>query len=151
MFRGISHLLLDPKGRLVIPTKYREALFEMAAGQLVLTIDHSDKCLLIYPQSEWQKVEHTLIALPNMQRRVRTIQRLMLGHAAELELDTQGRLLIPAPLREYAGMDKKVILLGQANKFELWDADTWEIARTLWLKELHDEMLGSDDLIQVSI
>ncbi len=151
MFRGISYLLLDPKSRLAMPTKYRDALSEIAAGQLVLTIDHTDKCLLLYPYSEWQTVERALIALPNMHRRVRTIQRLMLGHAAEVELDIQGRLLIPAPLREYAGMDKKVVLLGQANKFELWDHATWEMARNSWLQALHNEPVDLADILQVSI
>lgn len=151
MFRGISSLSIDPKGRLAMPAKYREAMLENAAGQVVITVDHTDKCLLVYPLDEWLKVEKILMSLPNMNRRVRNMQRLILGHAAELELDAQGRLLLPAPLREYAGLDKKAVLVGQANKLELWDADNWEAARAAWLQEAQDDAEVNDILNQVSM
>ncbi len=134
-----------------MPAKYRDAIVESASGQIVVTVDHADKCLLIYPMDQWLKVEQTLMSLPNMNRRVRNMQRLILGHAAELELDTQGRVLLPAPLREYAGLDKKAVLVGQANKFELWDADTWQVARDLWLQEAQDEDEAVDIFNQVSM
>ncbi|PID49618.1 MAG: cell division/cell wall cluster transcriptional repressor MraZ [Proteobacteria bacterium] len=151
MFRGISNISIDIKGRLSMPAKYRDAIVESASGQIVVTVDHADKCLLIYPMDQWLKVEQTLMSLPNMNRRVRNMQRLILGHAAELELDTQGRVLLPAPLREYAGLDKKAVLVGQANKFELWDADTWQVARDLWLQEAQDEDEAVDIFNQVSM
>ena len=151
MFRGISSLSIDPKGRLAMPAKYREAMLENAAGQVVITVDHTDKCLLVYPLDEWLKVEKILMSLPNINRRVRNMQRLILGHAAELELDAQGRLLLPAPLREYAGLDKKAVLVGQANKLELWDADSWEAARAAWLQEAQDDAEVNDILNQVSM
>lgn len=151
MFRGISSLSIDPKGRLAMPAKYREAMMDKAAGQIVITVDHTDKCLLVYPLDEWLAVEKILMSLPNMNRRVRNMQRLILGHAAELELDAQGRLLLPAPLREYAGLDKKAVLVGQANKLELWDADNWEAARAAWLQEAQDDAEVNDILNQVSM
>jgi MraZ protein len=118
---------------------------------MIITVDHTDKCLLIYPLNEWLKVEKTLMALPNMNRRVRNMQRLILGHAAELELDAQSRVLLPAPLREYAGIDKHVVLVGQAAKFELWDADHWEAARESWLLEAQEDDETHDVLSQVSM
>jgi MraZ protein len=151
MFRGISQLSIDPKGRLAMPAKYRENIMDNAGGQIVITVDHTDKCLLVYPLDQWEKVEKTLMSLPNMNRRVRNMQRLILGHAAELELDAQGRILLPAPLREYAGLDKKAVLVGQANKLELWDADSWEAARTAWLQEAQDDAEANDILNQVSM
>lgn len=151
MFRGISYISIDPKGRLAMPAKYRDAILEHADGQIVVTVDHTDKCLLVYPLDQWVKVEKTLMALPNMNRRVRNMQRLILGHAAELELDAQGRVLLPAPLREYAGLDKKAVLIGQANKLELWDADTWETARDAWLQEAQEDTEATEILNQVSL
>ncbi len=134
-----------------MPAKYRDAITESAAGQVVITVDHADKCLLIYPLDQWVKVEQTLMSLPNMNRRVRNMQRLILGHASELELDAQGRVLLPAPLREYAGLDKKAVLVGQANKFELWDADSWQQARDAWLLEAQDDDEANEILNQVSM
>lgn len=149
MFRGISNISIDTKGRLSMPSKYRDAILASAAGQIVITVDHADKCLLIYPMDQWLKVEQSLMSLPNVNRRVRNMQRLILGHAAELELDVQGRVLLPAPLREYAGLDKRIVLVGQVNKFELWDADQWQQACTAWLQEAREDSDVDDLLSQV--
>ena len=97
MFRGATKLTLDDKGRLVIPTKYRERLHEHAAGRIVVTIDR-DKCLLMYPLPEWELIERKLMALPNLQPEARRLQRLIVGHATELQIDGHGRLLLPAEL-----------------------------------------------------
>lgn len=151
MFRGISHITVDTKGRLAMPAKYRDAIAESAGGQIIITVDHMDKCLLIYPMDQWLKVEKTLMSLPNMDRRVRRMQRLIQGHASDMELDAQGRVLLPAPLREYAGIDKHVVLVGQANKFELWDANLWEAARESWLLEAQEDDETNEVLSQVSM
>jgi len=151
MFRGISTISIDPKGRLAMPSKYRDSIVETAAGQIVVTVDHTDKCLLVYPMDQWVKVEQTLMSLPNMNRRVRNMQRLILGHAAELELDAQARILLPAPLREYASLDKRAVLVGQANKLELWDADIWDVARESWLLEAQEDNEANEVLNQVSM
>lgn len=151
MFRGISYLTVDSKGRLAFPAKYRDDVNQSAQGQLIITVDHTDKCLLLYPLPQWLAVENALMSLPNVNKRVRNIQRLILGHAAEVELDSQGRLLLPVPLREYAGLDKRVVLVGQSNKFELWDADAWEAACAEWLKQAQDDAETHDILNQVSL
>ncbi|SEA67892.1 MraZ protein [Thiothrix caldifontis] len=134
-----------------MPAKYREDIVENAGGQIVITVDHTDKCLLVYPMDQWLKVEKTLMSLPNMNRRVRNMQRLILGHAAELDLDAQGRVLLPIPLREYAALDKRAVLVGQANKLELWDADIWDAARESWLQEAQEDSEASEILNQVSM
>lgn len=134
MFRGINSLTLDNKGRLAVPAKYRNSLRESYAGQLVLTIDR-DRCLLLYPLPVWEEVEQKLIQLSSTNWQARGLKRLLLGHAEECNVDGQGRILIPAPLREFAGLDKHVVLVGQGNKFELWDEQTWYQRREQWLAE----------------
>jgi len=152
MFRGISNLNIDTKGRLAMPSRYRDAFISGSAGKAVVTVDHTDRCLLVYPMQQWLKVEQTLMSLPNMDTRVRNMQRLIMGHAAEVELDAQGRFLVAAPLREYAGLEKKSVLVGLANKFELWDADTWFSARDAWITEAQNDSAGAGDVLsQVSI
>lgn len=150
MFRGITYLNIDTKGRLAVPSRYRETVISESASQIIVTVDHTDKCLLVYPMADWVVVEKQLMALNNMNRRARNVQRLLLGHAAECELDNQGRILIPAPLREFAGLKKKTVLVGQSNKFELWDAEQWVIDRDSWIVEAQDDD-GDEALAQVSI
>jgi len=134
LFRGITSLTLDDKGRLAVPAKYRDSLRESCAGQLVLTIDR-DRCLLLYPLPVWEEVEQKLIRLSSTNRQARGLKRLLLGHAEECAMDGQGRILIPAPLREFACLDKHVVLIGQGNKLELWDEPTWYQLRDQWLAE----------------
>ena len=124
MFRGINPLSLDGKGRLAVPAKYRQPLLEAAGGQLVLTIDR-DRCLLLYPLPVWEDIERQLIQLSSTNPRARALKRLLLGHAEECALDASGRILLPAPLREFAHLEKRVVLVGQGNKFEIWDEARW--------------------------
>jgi len=151
MFRGISNLNVDSKGRLAIPSRYRESVQLSSSGQMIVTVDHTDNCLLIYAMNEWITVEKTLMQLPNMNRSVRNMQRLVLGHASEVDLDSQGRIMLSAPLREYANIDKPVVLVGQANKFELWDEGTWLNQRNVWISEAQASLETDDILSQVSL
>ncbi len=116
---------LDSKGRLAVPTRYREGLIEDAAGQLVCTIDIHHPCLLLYPLPEWEVIEQKLSRLSSMNPVERRVQRLLLGHASECQMDNAGRLLIAPVLQQHAGLTKEVMLVGQFNKFELWDETTW--------------------------
>lgn len=125
MLRGAHAISLDNKGRLAIPTRFRDWLRQECAGQLVCTIDLAHPCLLLYPLPEWEEIERKLRSLSNMNPAERRVQRLLLGHACECELDGNGRLLLSAPLRAHAALDRKVMLVGQLNKFELWDEDRW--------------------------
>lgn len=125
-FRGASNLSLDAKGRMVLPARYRESLAEISDGQLVVTIDADQPCLLIYPLNEWEIVEAKINALPSFNKRVKRIQRKLIGYAADIEVNDSGRLLLSPPLRSYAKLEKKVVLIGQGNKFELWDEVLWE-------------------------
>ena len=142
MFRGINALNIDGKGRLAVPTRYREAL----SPDLVITIDTEETCLLLYPIIQWQKIEDNLQKLPSFNAAARRIQRLLIGHATDVELDGSGRVLLPPLLRDYAHLDKKVVLIGQGNKFEVWDEELWEARRTKWLADeaLKEDLLPDD-------
>ena len=132
MFRGPAKVTLDAKGRLAIPSRHRERIVARADGVLVVTVDR-EYCLLLYPLPEWEETERKLVRLPSLNSTARKLQRLLLGYATELEMDNQGRILLPREHREFAGLDKQVMLIGQGNKFELWDEQRWNERRDEWL------------------
>ena len=131
VFRGVTLLALDAKGRLAIPARHREPLVRVSAGRMILTADPSG-CLLLYPLAAWEPIEAQLMSLPSFDERVRGIQRLLVGHADDVELDSAGRILVPPALRRYAALDHEVVLAGQGHKFEVWDEAQWsaQTART---------------------
>ncbi len=133
MFRGINLVQLDAKGRLTMPTRYRARLQKEAKNHLILTIDTEEPCLLLYPLPEWEVIEQKIQALPSFHKVTRRIQRLLIGHATELELDTNGRFLLPPLLRDYASLEKQIILVGQGKKFEIWSEAHWNTRRSEWL------------------
>jgi MraZ protein len=140
MFRGVNTLNLDSKGRLAIPTRYRDELVRTANGQMVITVDTDrDHSLLLYPLPEWEVIERKLVKLPSFNAQARRLQRLLIGHATEVELDGNGRILLPPPLREFAGLDKAVVMIGQGNKFEIWDDTKWNARRAEWLDATGDD------------
>ncbi|MGA2777941.1 MAG: division/cell wall cluster transcriptional repressor MraZ [Steroidobacteraceae bacterium] len=132
MFRGANKLTLDSKGRMVIPTRYRDRLQERCGGRLVITVD-KDQCLLIYPLPDWEEIERKLMGLPSFDPQARRLQRLMVGHATDLELDAHGRLLLPPNLREFGLLTRDAMLIGQGHRFELWDEARWNERRDEWL------------------
>ncbi|MCU7844348.1 MAG: division/cell wall cluster transcriptional repressor MraZ [Candidatus Thiodiazotropha sp. (ex Monitilora ramsayi)] len=145
MFRGVSSLNLDTKGRFAIPTRYRDRLVESCASELVITVD-KDRCLLIYPKPIWLEIEEKLKALPSFDESARNLQRLYIGNAHDIDMDGQGRILLPQELRKFAKLDKKVALVGQINKFELWDEEIWNARQDAWLQkiDLNDLDLPAD-------
>jgi MraZ protein len=144
VFRGVATFNLDAKGRMAIPAKFRKHLDVCCEGRLVVTIDHSDHCLQLYPMPEWEQVEQKLIALPSLNPQVRRLKRMLLGNATECEMDGNGRILIPAKLREFAGLDKSMVMSGQGNKFELWNEQTWNEHMDEYLEEKFDENLTAE-------
>jgi MraZ protein len=136
MFRGINHITIDTKGRFAIPTRYRGALGAgEEQGPLVVTIDTEETCLLLYTAAAWQVIEDNLQKLPSFNSAARRIQRLLIGHATDVEVDANGRVLLPAELRHYAQLEKEAVMIGQGNKFEIWNKALWEARRAQWLSE----------------
>lgn len=146
MFRGINPINMDAKGRFAMPMRYRDRIAEICNSQLIATIDTQDRCLLIYPQGEWEKIEAKLMALPTYDPAARRIQRMLLGYATELEIDSAGRILLSQPLREHAMLDKKLILMGQGMRFELWDEGNWNSQRDTYLDEASKDVGMSDQI-----
>lgn len=126
MLRGTTAVNLDVKGRLTIPSRYRALLRQQCQGQLVCTLDVSLPCLLLYTLSQWQIIEEKVAQLSDFRADERLIKRLLLGNARDCEMDRNGRVLLSTPLRELANLDKKLMMVGQLNKFELWNESTWQ-------------------------
>ncbi|MDO8350291.1 MAG: division/cell wall cluster transcriptional repressor MraZ [Gallionella sp.] len=139
MFQGAAQLNLDGKGRLAIPARYRDVLLSTCAGNLVLTAD-ADGCLLVYPEPEWLPICDKLNKLSSFNPRSRALQRLLVGHAENVAMDGAGRVLISPVLRSYAALDKSVMLIGQGNKFELWDEAKWQAQQQAALLLMNSEL-----------
>ena len=122
MFQSATSLSLDAKGRLSVPTRYRDALSANAAGQLTIT-KHPHGCLMIFPRPEWEKFRDRIAALPMS---AQWWKRIFLGNALDVEIDNTGRVLISPELRAAAGISKESVLLGMGSFFELWDKATYD-------------------------
>ncbi|MSP86002.1 MAG: transcriptional regulator MraZ [Methylotenera sp.] len=136
MFRGATSLSLDVKNRLAVPTKHREALQLQCAGNLVLTA-HPHRCLLLYPQASWEPIQAKMMALSSFDKQSSALQRLLVGFAEDISLDGAGRMLISPVLREFAALDKEVMLVGQGSHFELWSMDAWRAQLAQVMQDEH--------------
>jgi len=139
MFQGAAQLNLDSKGRLAIPARYRDMLLNSCAGSLVLTAD-PDSCLLMYPQPDWQPIREKLLQFSALNPKIRALQRRLIGYAEDVVMDSAGRVLISPTLRSYASLDKRVMLVGQGHKFELWDELKWQAQQEAPLSLMDGEL-----------
>ena len=151
MFRGIHQVSVDAKGRLSLPARLRDEFLQYEDAGVVVTIDPMSRCLLLYPLSEWEQIQEKLDRLPSFQPQARRLQRLLVGHATDLEIDSAGRLLLPAPLREFAKIQRKSALLGQGKKLEIWGLEEWESQREEYLSEVSLENLEIETLMDISL
>lgn len=139
MFRGFSAVSIDAKGRLALPSRYRQAIASISGDQLVITLNPLDRCLWLYPLPAWQVIEEKLAQLSDFDKQSRRTKQMMRGYATECELDGHGRVLLPPKLREFAGLKRDGVLLGQSNKFELWDEAAWNRQRDDWLGQVGED------------
>ena len=139
MQRGSNNLSLDTKGRISIPTKLRANLIRLSEGQMVVTISPNDRCLLLYTLTAWEAVERKLVSLPTLNVQTRKLKRMLIGNADDCEMDGSGRILLSQALRDYALIQKKAVLVGQGDKFEIWDEAQWIAERDSILSEELDE------------
>jgi MraZ protein len=135
MYLGNHAITMDAKGRLAIPARVRDELATHCGGKLVVTAHHQEPCLLVYPEPQWQQLLPQIEALPNINRRARHIQRALLGYATYVDMDTNGRILLPPTLRNYAGLEKDLMLVGQGRKLELWSEPRWQS----WMDEARED------------
>jgi MraZ protein len=133
MFMGEYQHSIDDKGRLTIPAKFRDAL-----GPTFVITRGLDNCLFVYPQQEWAAMEQKLKALPLMKADARAFTRFFLAGATECELDRQGRVNIPANLREHAGLDKDCVIIGVSSRVEIWSKENWEAYSKLSEQSFND-------------
>jgi len=150
VLRGISSVNLDAKGRMALPARFRD-VWEGCGGRLVVTIDSREKCLLLYPLPHWEAVQRRLESLSNMRAPARLLQRLLIGHATDVEVDANGRVLLPPLLREHAALDKKLVVLGQGNKLEIWADEVWQTRMGEWLTATADLDLNDDDFTGLTV
>ena len=129
-----------------MPSRYRDELLSRCAGQLIVTVDAVDPCLCVYPLTEWELIEAKLRQLPSLVEENRRLQRVLIGNAVDLELDGNGRFLVPPRLREHAGLDKHAMLVGQLNKFQLWNEDAWNALADADLAAIKQPGALPDDL-----
>ena len=118
---------------------------------MVVTIDTEERCLLIYPIDEWEVIQRKIDALPSFNPAARRIQRLLIGHATDIDIDGSGRLLLTQPLRDYAQLDKKTVLLGQGKKFELWSEELWMQRRDAYIEDKGSSEGLPDELLSLSL
>ena len=146
MFRGANSINLDSKGRIAIPAKYRQGIIESAASHMIITCDPYDNCLLLFALEHWETTESDLQSLSNSKPLHRRLKRIMLSHASEVDMDANGRLLIPNVLRERAKLQKEVMLIGQGKTFQLWDENHWHKLAEEDMSVMSSDELDSDDL-----
>lgn len=124
MFRGRFHHQIDAKGRLSVPSRFRETLAANYDEKLIVT--NFDECLWAYPLPEWQELERKVSALPQFMDEVKALQRVFISAAVECPIDKQGRILVPPSLRDYAGLARDVVVVGMTRRFELWARERWD-------------------------
>jgi len=152
MFKGASGLSLDAKGRFAMPTTHREHLLAQSSGRLVITVNNTrERCLWLYPQDEWERVEQKVVALPSFDPAAQSLKRFLIGYATDCEMDSVSRVRIPAPLREFAALEKHIVLIGQGNKFEIWDEPQWRASCEKWLTAQSGEERLSVELESLSL
>jgi len=157
MLTGASVVQLDDKGRLAIPSRYREALAERCGGQLVTTVGFAlgpardERSLWMYPRDAWKRVAKKVAALPDFDPNHRVFKRFFIGYAGDMEMDRNGRVLLPQLLRDFAAIDKRAYLIGQSNKFELWSEEKWRARHDQWLADALDMDKISPELEQLSL
>ena len=142
MFRGSSFHTIDPKGRIIIPTRFREVI--KADGSDSVMVSRMDSCVVAYTMEKWRKLENEILSLPKLSMNMRRFRRVFVGGAQECTCDKQDRILIPSTLREYAGLDKDIVLVGVLERFEIWSRENWDKEVLSLDEDMQDEEVRSE-------
>ncbi|MGH8564606.1 MAG: division/cell wall cluster transcriptional repressor MraZ [Gammaproteobacteria bacterium] len=147
-FEGSTALSLDAKGRIAIPSTYRDVLVAAGEASLMLTVSPYDPCLWLYPESEWAVVKLKLLELSDFDKLSRRTKQMMRGHAIPCNPDGQGRIRIPDPLCEFAGLERQITFVGQGNRFEIWDGEAWVRERSEWQLEVKSGVGTASEMLK---
>lgn len=147
MFRGLSTVSIDAKGRLAVPARFRDQLARLDGATLILTVNPWDRCLWLYPLPEWDAIEAKLSTLSDFDKSSRRTKQIMRGYATDCRCDAQGRVLLPQELREIATLERQAVMLGQDNKLEIWNAESWRAERDDWF----DDVAGGTDTTSTAL
>jgi MraZ protein len=142
MFRGSSFHSIDPKGRIIVPARFREAI--KAGGENAVMVSQLDGCLLAYPLEEWAEIEKRILAKKNKTETIRRFRRIFIGGAAYCACDKQERILIPPPLRQYAALEKDIVLVGVLDHFEIWSRENWDKEHLNLEEDMKKEAVGDE-------
>ena len=137
MFRGTSFHSIDPKGRLIIPARFRDVI--KAGGADGVMITGWDNCLYPYPHDEWGEREQKILHSPKKSDAMRRFQRLFIGGAHDCKCDVQGRVLIPPFLKQYSKLEKEIVLVGVTARFEIWSRENWDRENELMERDMSDD------------
>jgi MraZ protein len=152
MYRGANQLKVDGKGRMALPTRYREELTERCNGSMVVTVNGTaDNCLWLYPLDVWEQVERQVNKLSSMKPEHVKFKRFFVGYATDVEMDKTGRILLPPTLREFARIDKLIQFVGQGNKFEIWNASDWETDCEDWLMQSAKDLVPTPEMEELQL
>lgn len=148
VFRGFNKISIDSKGRLAVPSRYRDLIAVQSENNLVITLNPLDRSLWLYPLPEWDVIEDKLATLSDFDKQSRRTKQMMRGYASDCQLDSQGRILLPKELRSYAELTKQAVILGQGNKFEIWNETAWDAQRDEWLESVGDDSVPTPESLQ---
>ena len=151
MFRGATNINVDAKGRLAVPTRYRETLSRVCDGKVVITLSPRESCLWMYPLTVWEDIERKLVALPSEDKAAERLRHILIGYADDIDMDVSVRVLIKETLREQVKIKKSSWLIGLGNKFEIWDDGLWQERRDQWLQQSSEELPVSEHVQQIAL
>jgi MraZ protein len=139
MFRGSSFHTIDPKGRIIVPARFRDVI--KASGTDSIMITRMDSCLFAYAHDRWSELEQKILHLPEKSEEMRRFQRFFIGGAQDCKCDNQGRVLIPPFLKQYSELEKEIVLVGVLDRFEIWSRENWDRENGLQQKDLGNEQV----------
>jgi MraZ protein len=142
MFRGSSFHTIDEKGRIIIPTRFRDVVKASDTGAIM--VSGLDKSLFAYTLDEWSKIENKILALSEKSDHMRRFRRVFIGGAHECNFDRQGRILLPPTLRQYAEIEKEIVLVGVLDHFEIWSRQNWERENSLMEEDMRKEEVRNE-------
>ena len=142
MFRGSSFHTIDPKGRIIVPKRFRETI--QSDGNSDLMISRMDSGLVAYTLSDWEKIETKILSLAEKSDSMRRFRRVFIGGAFQCSCDKQDRILVPPTLRDYAGLDREIVIVGVLDHFEIWSRQNWDKENSFMEKDMQKEEVRNE-------